>query len=222
MGREFGQALWPEAKPIEFLEAQRLAMGDYEFQALFQGNPSPREGSFFKVGMIEFMDARPAGMREFRAWDVAATEGGGDYTAGVRMGVTADGHYVISDVVRGQWDTAERNRQMRLTAELDGVKVAQCVPEDPGSGGKDAAKAFVRLLAGFSVKTRRPSADKETRADPLSSQLNAGNVRVVRGDWNRAFVEELRQFPMGKHDDQVDAAADAFNELSGTRELMFY
>jgi phage terminase large subunit-like protein len=28
------------------------------------------------------------------------------------------------------------------------------------------------------------------------------------------LIEELRQFPQGKNDDQVDAAADAFNELT--------
>ena len=47
----------------------------------------------------------------------------------------------------------------------------------------------------------------------FSAQVNAGNVRLLRGEWNRAFIEELRQFPTGKHDDQVDAVADAFSEL---------
>ena len=42
-------------------------------------------------------------------------------------------------------------------------------------------------------------------------------MKILRGDWNKAFIEELRNFPNGKHDDQVDAGSDAFNELNEAR-----
>jgi predicted phage terminase large subunit-like protein len=70
------------------------------------------------------------------------------------------------------------------------------------------------MLAGYSIRSERVSGDKATRASGLAAQINAGNVRLVRGAWNSDFLEELRQFPQGKNDDQVDAAADAFNELT--------
>jgi predicted phage terminase large subunit-like protein len=70
------------------------------------------------------------------------------------------------------------------------------------------------MLAGYSVSTDPVSGSKEIRASPFSSQVNAGNVKMLRGDWNQAFIEELRQFPAGKHDDQVDAASDAFTSLA--------
>jgi predicted phage terminase large subunit-like protein len=73
--------------------------------------------------------------------------------------------------------------------------------------------AFTRLLAGFSVVVHPVSGRKELRADGFSAQVNAGNVCIVRGDWNTALIEELRTFPVGKNDDQVDAASDAFVEL---------
>jgi phage terminase large subunit-like protein len=41
-----------------------------------------------------------------------------------------------------------------------------------------------------------------------------GNVLLLLGALNGAFKEELRLFPNGLHDDQVDAAARAFNELA--------
>ena len=44
--------------------------------------------------------------------------------------------------------------------------------------------------------------------------MNSGNVKMIRGPWNKAFKEELRQFPRGKYKDQVDSASDAFNELA--------
>jgi predicted phage terminase large subunit-like protein len=91
-------------------------------------------------------------------------------------------------------------------------------PEDPGAAGKDAALDFTRLLAGFRVKTKRQTGSKVLRADGLSAQVNQGNVWLSRAEWNSAFVEELRTFPMSKHDDQVDACAEAFNELVGVSD----
>jgi predicted phage terminase large subunit-like protein len=35
----------------------------------------------------------------------------------------------------------------------------------------------------------------------------------AKAAWNRAFLEELRDFPNGTNDDQVDALARAFNTL---------
>ncbi len=105
---------------------------------------------------------------------------------------------------------------MRLTAETDGREVKIIVPEDPGSAGKDSARAFITLLAGFPVKAVRETGNKAVRADPFAAQVNAGNVRLVRGDWNRAYVEELRQFTGadGGKDDRVDASSGGFSALA--------
>jgi predicted phage terminase large subunit-like protein len=213
-----GAALWPERYDAEALGRIRDVMsrneGARSWEALYQQNPTPREGSFFRVAQLRVENAAPASLREVRAWDMAATDGSGDYTAGVKMGKAEDGTFWITDVVRRQMGTDIRNAQILQSAAQDGHSVRVRGPQDPGAAGKDAALAFVRMLSGFNVKTAPVSGDKVTRADPFSAQVNAGNVRLVKGDWNAAFIEELRQFPGGKHDDQVDAAADAFNELA--------
>ena len=213
MGREKGEALWPEQKPLEFLLNQKREMGAYRFEALFQGNPSPKEGSFFKVDQIGFVDFPPENMKVVRAWDVAATEGAGDYTVGVKMGY-ANGFWYVLDVKRGQWSTDNRDAKMRETAEADGFDVKIVVPADNSAGGKSMTRAFIRLLQGYSVvAVGSKNKNKEQRADPFSSQLNAGNVKLVKAKWNDAFIEELRTFPNGKHDDLIDASSDGFSQL---------
>ena len=92
-------------------------------------------------------------------------------------------------------------------------RVKQSLPQDPGQAGKGQAAALVGMLAGHQAVTSLESGDKGVRARPLASQVNAGNVLMLRGAWNTDFVEELRLFPNGLHDDQVDAASRAFNEL---------
>jgi predicted phage terminase large subunit-like protein len=168
------------------------------------------------AGATPVYDLTVKGEHEFFANGILvhnSTAGGGNWTAGVRLSHAKDGLYYVEHVERGQWDTATRNRVIRQTAETDGVGCLVSGEQEPGSGGKDQARTFVQLLAGFNVRVAPASGDKATRADPLSAQVNAGNVRLVRGAWNRAFVEELRSFPLGRHDDQVDAAATAFNRL---------
>lgn len=217
---ERGCALWPERFPLPALERVRSVMAQNEglrsWEALYQQNPTPREGSTFKVSALQYVDAAdvPVMTAACRAWDLAATEGAGDYTAGVLVGRAPDGVFYVLDVVRGQWDSARRNQRMTETAQQDGPGVRVRLPQDPGQAGKDQAQALVRMLAGFPVAAKPVSGDKETRADPFAAQVNAGNVRLVRGAWNAAFVEELRAFPAGKHDDMVDAASDAFNAVT--------
>lgn len=214
---ESGAALWPERYDVAALQRIRDVIrkqgGERGWEALYQQNPTPREGSMFKVSQLEIMEAVPANLRTVRCWDIGASTDG-DYSVGVKMGTTGDGVFYILDIARGQWSTDERDRVIRQTAQMDGIATKIRVPQDPGAAGKSQAEAFIRLLSGFSVKAMRVSGDKETRADPFSSQVNAGNVKMSRGDWNRDFIEELRQFPNGKHDDQADAVSDCFEELA--------
>ena len=64
------------------------------------------------------------------------------------------------------------------------------------------------------MKAIRPTGEKSVRAKPASAQAEAGNVKLVRGPWNDTFLDEVCSFPNAQHDDQVDAFADALNELA--------
>lgn len=214
MRRAEGAKFSPRFSDNWYAEKQEYG---FTWLSQFQGRPTAKEGSFFKVAEIKTVDALPVGCRMVRAWDFGASLKG-DYTAGVKLAVDTAGLFYVVDVQRGQWLPDERNATIRQTAELDGRPVRVHIPQDPGAAGVDQAQAITRLLAGFSIKAERVTGDKVTRADSLAAQVNAGNVRMVRGKWNAPFIEELRTFPLGKNDDQVDAVADAFNELVSTSE----
>lgn len=216
LGRPVGAALCPERYDEAALaEIKRVLLNNY--WALYQQRPQPVEGSFFKRPWFEIVEAVPFQAQRVRWWDQGATAGDGDYTAGVLV-ARAGGLFYVEDVVRGQWSSGERDAVIRQTAELDaqryGATVHQWSGQEPGSGGKDQARAFVRLLAGFLVSTEPESGDKVVRADPVRSQAEAGNVKLKRGAWNAAYLEEMTSFPTGKHDDQVDGTSGAFNKVA--------
>ena len=70
------------------------------------------------------------------------------------------------------------------------------------------------LLAGFRVVASPETGSKQTRAEPVAAQVSAGAVSVVRAGWNRALLDELRDFPAGRKDDQVDALSRALAMLA--------
>lgn len=78
----------------------------------------------------------------------------------------------------------------------------------------------MRLLAGWDVHVYPVSGarDKYNRAKPFASQVRQGRVAIVDGPWVEEYLEELRVFPVGVHDDQVDAAADGFDFLANAMD----
>jgi predicted phage terminase large subunit-like protein len=195
-------------------------LGQYGFAGQFMQDPIPAGGGMFKTERITVEPAPPP-LSTFtslvRYWDKAATRDGGANTAGVLMGLHNTGRFWILDVKLGQWDTATRETIILQTAQLDGPKVLIGLEQEPGSGGKDSAVATIRNLAGFRVRTQRPTGDKVHRADPFSVQVNGENVSVVRAAWTIRFLDELRFFPSIGRKDQVDASSGAFSILTQRR-----
>lgn len=217
LGRAVGEALWPERWSAKVLRAKQR-MNPVEFAALYQQRPAPAEGILFKTHKIRYWKkAAPHTAVRTRYWDKAGSEGTGAYSTGVLMARWKH-VYVVEDVVRGQWSAHERNEVIQATAREDADKydneVQIMMEQEPGSGGKESAEISVRQLSAFPVKSQLATGDKETRARPFASQVEAGNVFLVEAPWNGEYLYELKTFPNGKYKDQVDASSGAYNSLA--------
>jgi len=212
---EDGELLWPDRMTAAVVERDKAVLGPYAVASQFQQRPSPRGGGMFKKEWFEIVDALPGGPRTLvRAWDLAGTEERGSaYTCGVLMSRTPDGFFYVEDVVRIKATSGKVEKLMKNTAARDGIRVRISGPQDPGQAGKSQAKYLTRMLAGYIVRFTPETGDKETRATPMASQAEAGNVRILRALWNEEYLDELCTFPFSKFKDQVDASSRAFSEL---------
>lgn len=211
--RAKGEPLFPEHKSLAFLLERKKIMASGNWLALYQQSPTAEEGEVFEPGQIQIVDAVPAGVRKrVRGWDFGASTKG-DYTVGVLLGSLNDGRYIVLDVVRLQAKSHKRDEAIKNTAKRDGFSVKQSIPRDPGAAGVAQVEYLTTQLAGNRVVNSPETGDKVTRAEPFASQVNVGNVLMLRAEWNAAFVDEMRYFPDGAHDDQIDAASRAFNDL---------
>lgn len=215
LGREPGEALAPRRYSANEMALIRRDVGSLVFAAEYQGAPTAAEGTLVKRAWLPIVQAAPSQvLGRVRYWDKAAsTKASAKFTAGVRIAYGADGVIYVEDVKRGQWSTGERRAVMKQTAQLDGIGVVIGIEQEPGSSGLDSVQDDIRLLAGYAAFADRPSGDKDTRLLPLAAQAEAGNVRLLAGAWNEAFIDEMTAIPNGRYRDQADAAAAGFNRL---------
>lgn len=220
LGRALGEALWPSRFSTTALAEIRASIGGRWWSALYQQDPLPAESAASR-GWFQIVDRPPLDpSRRIRAWDLAATaKKQADYLCGAKM-FKCGNFFVVADVIRRQIGPAHVAPLIRTTAEQDGGGVQVLVEQEPAASGKIASHAITSGLAGFNVRTVIPSGDKLLRATPFLDQCRAGNVVLLRGSWNDAFLDEVTQFPNGEHDDVVDACAHAFNAMTGARSMV--
>ena len=213
---------------LAFVERERLLGGNWRIR--------PAAGLYFQRAWCEVVDATPARLALCRGWDLAATPDTGsndpDWTAGTLMGRSAEGEFFIVDQTWLRGSPSQVQNLILNTASQDGYKTAISLPQDPAQAGKAQALDYTRRLAGYrvstSVESRNPSdsttpsrqSAKITRFSPFSAQAEAGNVKIVRGDWNARWFDELEAFPAGAHDDSADSTSRAFAALITSQRMV--
>ena len=189
-------------------------------QQLLMGDWSARQpGSLFRREWFPVVEELPVQInRSVRFWDLAATPmrpgTDPDYTAGVRVDYGVDGLYYVVDVQRMRGTPGEVERLVNQTARMDGISTQIVIEQEPGASGVNTIHHYVtRVLPDFTVRGQRATGSKVERAGPVSSQAEVGNVRLYRGPWLSPFLDEVEAFPLGGHDDQVDALSGAMMRL---------
>lgn len=180
-------------------------------------------GTMFQRQWFEILEEVPADMEQVvRAWDLAASEPrkgrDPDYTAGVKMGKKA-GIYYILDVRTARLNPAGVEALIKQTADDDGRQVHIWMEREGGASGKSTIAYYTRVLAGYTFHEDLPSGSKAERANPLAAQAGAGhpgygNVKILRAPWNKEFLDQVECFPLGSHDDIIDAGSICFSKLT--------
>lgn len=201
-------------KALPLVERERLLNGNWKIK--------PAAGAYFKRTQVgELLPKLPKDVTAWvRGWDLAATsedeKGDPAYTAGVLIGKRKNGRYVVADVINKRCAASDVRKLVKITCQADKAKYSRVVerfPQDPGQAGKEQAQSYVKMLAGFLVKTVPESGSKESRAEPFAAQWQAGNVDVLVADWNEIYFNQMESFPESKFKDMVDASSSGFNEI---------
>jgi predicted phage terminase large subunit-like protein len=213
LGRDVGEALWPERMDLAELESRRVAMGSRAFEAQFNQNPLPATGNLFQRSWLRGYDALPAMRHTVLALDAASkTSESNDYSVLLTAGTDGLRYYVI-DVVRGRWELPQLREQLVHAYSL----------HRPNAVIIEDASAGVGLAQELQQETNLPiipvpaRGSKISRAESVSPLFEAGKVVLpqptLKLPWHDDLETELLRFPNGKHDDQVDALVLALSRL---------
>jgi predicted phage terminase large subunit-like protein len=204
----------PFLDPAE-IEAARNELPALVFRQEFCAEFVQLSGAMFRREWFEIVEGVPTLTVQARHWDLAATsKTTGDYSAGVKVGLDADGTAYILDLVHGRWEWPTLIRIIGQTARGDGPGVAQTI-ETVGvqRGMLDLLRAEPNL-ADIPFRGVTPLADKIARANTWLARAEQGKVKLLRAKWNAAWLDEICAFPEAEHDDIVDATSGAFSGLA--------
>lgn len=229
LGRQPGEALWPEQYDEEELARTKRAVGERVWWALYQQQPRPLEGGVWQWAWIT--DHRTSPMA-FRGVDlsrvvVALDPAGGDNVTNDESGIVAAGrstegeYYVLADR-SGRHGPNDRGREACLLAlELD----ADAIVVETNYGGDMAKQAVIQgweqlqreNLTGGRMAPRiidvNAKKGKRLRAEPIAQLYEQGKVHHV-GEFVELEGQMVTWIPGMDSPDRMDAAVHALTELA--------
>ena len=216
-----GEPLWKQRYRIKELEKKREQVGERMFQALYMQNPLDETSDFFTIPKIriwtkkELEESGLVSRAYCRAWDIAsAVDVKSDYTAGALLSVLSDNKtVVIHDMVHGKFGNDNLNI-IRKTAAGDPSGTMTCIETGVGAAGNLLYEEWAGAVGG-NVMQLKPINSKVDRATPLKRAILDGNIVICVEDEETRLkiLDEMKAFPLGEHDDQVDAISYAYNYL---------
>ncbi|KYC53885.1 MAG: Terminase-like family protein [Candidatus Methanofastidiosum methylothiophilum] len=235
--RAKGAALCEDLHPLKQLTLKKGRTPHKSWLSEYMGTPIEDEGDMFHESWFKIKDEPPEDLiRMIRWWDLAskkkkeAMKSGGKYarTAGVLLGITEDRDLWCFDSKFFQKSPAGVRKKVVKTAESDRKRWGEWYDEpnifwirggkDPGQASEDQELTYSRLLLGYNFKLIREVGSKEDRAENVAEHIEINNMYLLRGRWNKEFIEEHTLFPGGEWKDQVDATSGAYSQLTRIRK----
>lgn len=214
--REDGELLWDELFTEPKVKQLETDLGIEGTAGQLQQRPTPRGGGEFKREWFKVIRYIPSSIhiqRRVRGWDTAGTEDGGDYTVGVLLAESEQECIYVEDVRREQLGPNGVDQLIKATAKEDGITLPQREEKEGGSAGGAVIAMRAKTLKGHDYRGVVVTGNKRVRRKPFRTQCEAGNVYLLWGPWNKAYIDELCNLPHGKYDDQGDASSCAYNAL---------
>lgn len=218
-----GNCIWDNRYTPSFFLDRKREIGDRLFEALYQQRPLDETGDFFNLDKVRFItdDELPNYkiISKVRSYDCAYsddTKGDvNDRTASVLMLRTIDDYYIIRELRADRYGERLFN-VIQSTARLDTPSIPVLIETGTvGGSSKALFDIYKDRLQGYQVEQSKPIHSKVDRAYGFKEAILDGKVLICLDDYSRGqLLEEMRGFPLMKHDDIIDACSYAYNYLS--------
>ncbi|MDU8912499.1 phage terminase large subunit [Aestuariicoccus sp. MJ-SS9] len=208
---EQGQLLDPERLSQDFLDTQRKRMGEAAYLAQYQQQPVPAGGGEIDIGLFQRYNTLPREYdAKFLSIDAATGSQSGSYSV-IQLYQVTDGRLYLCANYRGFWNFPTLVNQVRSAQEKS---AADFVVIEKASSGTALLEvlwdAYPPEIRTKLIQKWSPRHPKDVRMSKAMVTVAAGKVLLPENaPWLDVLIPELRAFPAGVNDDQVDALSQA-------------
>jgi len=204
--KEDGTALWPDKHTIEELNVIKKA-APYMFAGQMEQEPAPLDGGKIKREWFEVVDSYPNGINDMYI-DGAYTKNTTNDPTGImitRYNKATDTMYILN-ASNDYLEMPELIDEVKKQSVEFDIKRRSSIKIEPKASGLSLKQLLIRgtKLNAIAIKGKQVADGKVGRADACAPTLRAGKVKIVKGSWNKTFLDQVSMFPNAKHDEQVD------------------
>lgn len=213
LGRKMGDKLWPEWFTDEMVsDAQKDSR---VWNCLYQGNPIPESGNYFRMDCIREYYSHseiPKNLKPYNSSDHAlGKKEENDDTWLVDAGLDEAGNiWVLPSTEFGKWDSLLTVTKMMQHAETNEPMMWFCEAAHIEKAiGPFLFKEMQERECFFSIHQLSAQQDKQSKARPMQGRIAQGKIYLPTfTSWWKTARQQLVSFPLGTHDDFVDAIAN--------------
>lgn len=238
LNRAPGEPLWPKFYDADWAAHKQKEVGRRVWAAEYQQTPSPETGGMFRTDDFRYFTEEPEHYclhasdkphrvpknrcRHFCIADTAmTTRSTSDYTVLGTFAITPHNHLLVVSIRRKRLEVPDQFKFI-----VEGVQAARRMGPFLFAGVESKGSGIGLLQTGrkmgFPFREVKAVTDKVSRASPVSVYFENHKVFLHRdAQWLQDCEHELLTFPHGRHDDQVDVIAYAFNETRNSSPYGF-
>tara|TARA_R110002096_G_scaffold47085_2_gene125969 strand:+ start:4148 stop:5533 length:1386 start_codon:yes stop_codon:yes gene_type:complete len=198
--------LWEQKHTFNELEQIRQA-NRYTFAGQYMQTPAPDEGGEWRKEWFEIVDLNtlPSNLRWTLLIDGAYTKNTKNDPTGLQIGTKHNGNYYILSSIDKYMELPELVKFIPQHIIASGVNVSMSKVEPKASGKSIAQLIRNQTRLNISeIKTPFVNSSKIENARMSSPYIEGGRVKLIRGNWNAHFLNQVGTFPNAKHDEHVD------------------
>jgi len=200
------------------LQDYKVSLGSNQYAGQLQQIPSPEEGGIIKRDWFDIVEANTLTRNPLTEPIEFFVDGA--YTAKTEndpsglMACFVKNNFIYILNVTEVWlefpqlcefigkyahgNAYTNNSRIKVEPKATGISVVQSL--------RAASKLNI-------IETAPPTDDKTTRLNAVSPIIEGRRVKLVKGAWNKAYLDQVTTFPNAKHDEFVDLTVMAINEL---------
>jgi predicted phage terminase large subunit-like protein len=215
--------LFPKRLSKTTLDSFKLGLGSYGYSGQYSQIPSPDQGGIFKGDWFNIIKRLPENINsDSLKWDfyldTAYTNKQENDATAMMCAAFHNNELYIREVKAVRLEFPELIKEIQAFTFSNGYTNRSRIYVEPKASGKSIVQMLKRSTGLNVIEDKPPSQDKVSRASSISAFVESGRVNLLDGRYIDSFLNELKAFPNGSHDDQVDTLVMAIDRNTNRRK----